>query len=242
MKKLMVALALGALLACTHAATAQTYPAKPVRIVVGFAPGGTNDILARLLAQWLTDKLGQPFIVENRPGAANNIGTDAVAKSPPDGYTLLMANTAAAINATLYDKLNFNFVRDIAPVAGVMRGGYVVEVHPSFPAKTLAEFIAYAKANPGKLNYGAGLGTPAHLIVEYLKVKTGSDIVYIPHKGGAPAVTDLLTGVDPLPGVHHALGAFAARAPEPAEQLLGPVADEQATDQTALDETSDAHG
>jgi tripartite-type tricarboxylate transporter receptor subunit TctC len=142
----------GTALLAPQVARAQAYPSRPVRLVVGFTPGGAVDIIARLIGQALSERLGKPFVIENRPGAATNLATESVVRAPPDGYTLLMANTAAAINATLYDKLSFNFVRDIAPVAGVMRGGYVVEVHPSFPARTLPEFIAYAKANPGAIN------------------------------------------------------------------------------------------
>ena len=195
MKKLVAALALGALFTCSHAASAQTYPAKPVRIVVGFAPGGTNDILARILAQWLTDKLGQPVIVENRPGAANNIGTDAVAKSAPDGYTLLMANAPNAINHSLYEKLPFNFLQDIAPVAGIMRVPNVIEVNPSFEVKTMAELIAYTKANPGKVNLATpGIGSSPHVSGELLKMMTGMNYVHVTYRGSTPMITDLLGG------------------------------------------------
>src|SRR5215472_12839310 len=142
--------------AVSRIARAQAYPSRPVRMVAPFAAGGPADILARLIGQWLSERLGQPFVIENRPGAAGNIGTEAVVKSPPDGYTLLLAGSPNTINVTLYDKLNFNFIRDIAPVASVMRGALVLAVHPSVPAKTLAEFIAHAKANPGKLAYGSG--------------------------------------------------------------------------------------
>src|SRR5882672_8715313 len=179
MKKLAVALALAALVAC-GSATAQTYPTKPVRIVVGFAPGGTNDILARMMAQWLSEKLGQPFIVENRPGAANNIGTDAVAKSAPDGYTLLMANAPNAINHSLYEKLPFNFLQDIAPIAAIMRVPNVIEVNPSSEVKTMAELIAYTKANPGKVNLATpGIGSSPHVSGELLKMMTGMNYVHV---------------------------------------------------------------
>ena len=150
-----------ALPAVSRFAWAQTYPSRPVRIVVGLAPGGANDILARLMGQWLSERLGQPFVIENRPGAGSNIATEAVVRAPPDGYTLLLAGAPHAINATLYDKLNFNFIRDIAPVAGISREANVMVVNPSVPAKTVPEFIAYAKANPGKINMasaGSGAG------------------------------------------------------------------------------------
>src|SRR6478752_2104710 len=155
-------------------ARAQAYPSRTVRLVVGFTPGGAVDIIARLIGQALSERLGKPFVIENRPGAATNLATESVVRTPADGYTLLMANTAAAINATLYDKLSFNFIRDIAPVAGVMRGGYVAEVHPSFPAKTLPEFIAYAKANPGTINMGSpGNGTPQHVAGALFQMMNG---------------------------------------------------------------------
>ena len=176
-----------------HAARAQAYPSRPVRLVVGFTPGGAVDIIARLIGQALSERLGKPFVIENRPGAATNLATESVVRAPADGYTLLMANTAAAINATLYDKLNFNFVRDMAAVGGVMRGGYVVEVHPSFPAKTLAEFIAYAKANPATINMGsAGSGASDHMAGELFKMMTGVNLVHVPYRGAAPALADLL--------------------------------------------------
>jgi len=161
--------------------------------VVGFTPGGAVDIIARLIGQALSERLGRPFVIENRPGAATNLATESVVRASADGYTLLMANTAAAINATLYDKLSFNFIRDIAPVAGVMRGGYVVEVHPSFPAKTLPEFIAYAKANPATINMGsAGSGASDHMAGELFKMMTGVNLVHVPYRGAAPALADLL--------------------------------------------------
>ena len=184
-----------ALPALSPMARAQSYPARPVRIVVGFAAGGSTDVTGRLLAQWLSERLGQPFVMENRPGAGTNIGTEAVVHAPADGYTLLFVTPANAINATLYDKLNFNFIRDIAPVSGIMRVPNMMEVHPSFPAKTVAELIAYAKANPGKISHAsAGIGSSSHLAGELFKAMTGVDIVHIPYRGNAPALTDLLAG------------------------------------------------
>jgi tripartite-type tricarboxylate transporter receptor subunit TctC len=167
-----------------------------VRIIVGFAAGGPNDILARLIGQWLSERLGQPFIIENRPGAGSNIATEAVVRAPPDGYTLLLVGSPNAINATLYDKLSFNFIRDIAPVASLIRGALVMVVHPSVPAKTLPEFIAYAKANPGRLSYGSGgIGGITHITAELFKQEAGGlDIVHVPYRGVAPALTDLLGG------------------------------------------------
>ncbi len=177
-------------------AWAQNYPSRPVRIIVGFAAGGPNDILARLIGQWLSERLGQPFVIENRPGAGSNIATEAVVRAAPDGYTLLLVGTPNAINATLYDKLDFNFIRDVTPVASVIRGGLVMVVHPSVPAKTLPEFIAYAKANPGKLSYGSGgVGGITHISAELFKQEAGGlDIVHVPYRGVAPALTDLLGG------------------------------------------------
>jgi tripartite-type tricarboxylate transporter receptor subunit TctC len=174
---------------------AQTYPSRPARIIVGFAAGGATDIQARLMGQWLSDRLGQQFIIENRAGASGNIGTEAVAKAAPDGYTLLQVVTPHAINAALYSNLNFDFMRDIAPVICAARLAYVVVVHPSVPAKTIPEFIAYAKANPGKINYGsAGPGTPQNIACELFKLMTGLDLVHVPYRGGAPATTDLVGG------------------------------------------------
>jgi tripartite-type tricarboxylate transporter receptor subunit TctC len=167
-----------------------------VRIIVGFAAGGPNDILARLIGQWLSERLGQPFVIENRPGAGSNIATEAVVHATPDGYTLLLVGTPNAINATLYDNLKFDFVRDIAPIAGLIRGALVMVVHPSVPAKTLPEFIAYAKANPGKLSYGSGgVGGITHITAELFKQEAGGlNIVHVPYRGVAPALTDLLGG------------------------------------------------
>jgi tripartite-type tricarboxylate transporter receptor subunit TctC len=184
-----------ALPALSRIARAQGYPSRPVRIVVGFAAGGGVDIVARLIAQWLSERLGEQFVIENRPGAATNIATEAVVRSPADGYTLLAVDATAAINATLYDKLNFNFIRDIAPVAGIIRVANVMEVNPSFPAKTVPEFIDYAKANPGKINFASGgNGAPPHVSGELFKMMTGVDIVHISYRGLASALTDLIGG------------------------------------------------
>jgi tripartite-type tricarboxylate transporter receptor subunit TctC len=186
-------------------APALDYPTRPVRFVVGFPPGGQQDIMARLMGQWLSERLGQQFLVENRAGAGGNIGADAVINSPPDGYTMLLVGSPNAINATLYEKLNFVFLRDIAPVASFARTPLVMEVHPSVPANTLPEFIAYAKANPGKVNYAsAGMGTPQHVSAELLKILTGINMVHVPYRGAAPALVDMLAGqvqvmIDPLP-------------------------------------------
>jgi tripartite-type tricarboxylate transporter receptor subunit TctC len=178
-----------------HVARAQVYPTRPVRLIVPLAPGGATDIVARLMGQWLSERLGQPFIIENRPGAGGNIGTDTVVKARPDGYTILMASTTNAINATLYDKLSFNFIRDIAPVATISRNTLVMAVHPSLPAKTVPEFIAYAKANPRNLNMASpGNGSPNHVSGELFKMMTGVDMVHVPYRSGGPALTDLLGG------------------------------------------------
>src|SRR5262245_20396445 len=192
---LRLAAGAAALPAVSRVARAQAYPARPVRIIVGFPAGGPADILARLMGQWLSERLRQPFVIENRPGAAGNIGTEAVVKAPPDGYTLLLAASANAINATTYDKLNFNFIRDIAPVATISRYPFVMVVHPSMPAKTVPEFIAYAKANPGKINMASGgIGGATHVFGELFKMMTGVDIVHVPYRGQAPALADLLAG------------------------------------------------
>jgi tripartite-type tricarboxylate transporter receptor subunit TctC len=181
--------------AVPRVAQAEAYPSRPVRIIVGFAAGGATDIQARLMGQWLSDRLGQQFIVENRSGASGNIGTETVAKAPADGYTLLQVVTPHAINAALYTHLNFDFIRDIAPVVCVARQAYVVVVHPSVPVTTIPEFIAYAKANPGKINYGsAGSGTPQNTACELFKMMTGVNLVHVPYRGGAPATTDLIGG------------------------------------------------
>jgi tripartite-type tricarboxylate transporter receptor subunit TctC len=176
-------------------ASAQSFPSRPVHIVVGFPPGGATDTTARLMGQWLSERLGQPFIIENRPGAGGNIATEAVVRSPPDGYTLLLALTNNAGNATLYDKPHFNFIRDIAPVASINRVPHVIDVNPSIPVRTVPEFIAFAKANPGKLNMGSGsIGSTQHLSGELFKMMTGVDLVHVPYRGGAPAIADLLGG------------------------------------------------
>jgi tripartite-type tricarboxylate transporter receptor subunit TctC len=204
--------------AVSRIAKAQSYPSRPVRIIVGYAPAGATDIVARLIGQWLAERLGQPFVIENRPGAANNIGTEAVVNAPADGYTLLLVNPANAINASLYDKLSFNFLRDIAPVAGIIRVPNVMEVNPSVPAKTVAEFIAYAKANPGKVNFGSGgTGTSVHVSGELFKMMTGVDMVHVPYRGAAPAVADLIGGqvqvvLDNLPGSIEQIRAGKTRA------------------------------
>jgi tripartite-type tricarboxylate transporter receptor subunit TctC len=184
-----------ALSATSRIARAQTQPARPVRIIVGFPAGSVSDTLARLMGQWLSERLGQPFIIDNRPGAGGNIGTEAVVKSPPDGHTLLMVVPANAINATLYDKLNFDFIRDITPVAGISRESGIMVVNPSVPARTVPDFIAYAKANPGKINMAsAGNGTAPHVMGELFKMMTGVDMVHVPYRGGPPALADLLGG------------------------------------------------
>jgi tripartite-type tricarboxylate transporter receptor subunit TctC len=194
-KFLHLAAGAAALPAVARIARAQTYPTQPVRVIVPFAPAGSGDILARLIGQWLSERLGQPFVIENRPGAAGNIGTEAVVRAPADGYTLLLVGGWNAINATLYEKLSFNFIRDIAPVAGISREPYVIALHPSIPAKTVPEFIAYANANPGKVNMAsAGNGSPSHVSGELFKAMAGVNMVHVPYRGGGPAVTDLLGG------------------------------------------------
>jgi tripartite-type tricarboxylate transporter receptor subunit TctC len=176
-------------------ARAQTYPTRPVRLLVGFVPGGGADILARLMGQWLSDRLGQPFIIENRAGAGGNVATEAAVRAAGDGYTLLLATVPNAVNATLYDKLNFNFIQDIAPVAGIMGVPLVMEVHPLVPAKSVPDFIAYAKSNPDKLNMGSGgFGTGQHVTGELFKMMTGVDMLHVPYRGSAAALTDLLGG------------------------------------------------
>jgi tripartite-type tricarboxylate transporter receptor subunit TctC len=190
-----LAAAAAALPAVSRLARAQDYPKRPVRLIVGFAAGGTTDITARLIGQWLSERLGQQFIIENRTGAATNIATEAVVRAPADGYTLLLVTASNAINATLYDKLSFNFIRDIAPVAGVIRYPLVMQVNPSFPAKTVPEFISYVKSNPGKISYGSGgIGTSIHVASELFKMMAGVDMIHVPYRGGAPAMTDLMAG------------------------------------------------
>jgi tripartite-type tricarboxylate transporter receptor subunit TctC len=184
-----------ALPALSRIAFAQTYPVRPVRWIIGFSPGGTTDIISRLVAQHLTEQLGQPFIIESRPGAGTNIATESVVRAPADGHTLLFVGAPNAINATLYSKLNFNFIRDIAPVAGIVGVPNVMVVHPSLPVTTVPEFIAYAKANPGKINMASsGVGTSPHLAGELFKMMTDVDFLHVPYRGAAPAVTDLLAG------------------------------------------------
>ena len=190
----LATIALGAP-ALSRVANAQAYPTRPVRMLVGFAAGGAPDIAARLIAQWLSERLGQQFVVENRPGAGGNIATEAVVDAPADGYTLLMAGLQNAVNTTLYQKLKFDFARDMAPIAGVSHENYGMEVHPSFPAKTVPEFTAYAKANPGKLNMASpGNGTGPHMAGELFKIMAGVDMVHVPYRGSPPALTDLLAG------------------------------------------------
>ena len=192
---LALAGAAAALPARSLVARAQAYPSRAVRFIVAVAPGGGNDIFARLMGQWLSERLGQPFVVENRPGGGNNIGTEAVVKAPPDGYTLLLASSNNASNAALYDNLGFNFIRDIAPVAGIARTTLVMVVNPFVPAKTVPEFIAYAKANPGKVNMAsAGTGGIGHLAGELFKMTTGVNLLHVPYRGNGPALTALLGG------------------------------------------------
>jgi tripartite-type tricarboxylate transporter receptor subunit TctC len=184
-----------ALSAVSRFAWAQAYPSRPVRIIVPFAPGGATDITARLIGQWLSERLGQQFLTENRPGAGSNIGTEVVVNAPPDGYTLLQVGASSAINVTLYEKLNFNFLRDITPIAGIISIPFIMAVGPSFPAKTVSEFIAYAKGNPGKVNIASGgNGTAGHLSGELFKMMAGVNMVHVPYRGEAPALTDLLGG------------------------------------------------
>ena len=179
----------------SRTANAQGYPARPIRLIVGYTPGGSADLTARLMGQWLSERLRQSFVVENRPGGGTNIATEAVVRAEPDGYTLLLAAPANAINATLYDKLNFNFLRDTEPVAGIIRFPNVVVVNPSLPVKSIPELIAYAKANPGKLNMASsGNGSTIHMSGELFKMLTGIDMVHVPYRGGAPALTDLIAG------------------------------------------------
>jgi tripartite-type tricarboxylate transporter receptor subunit TctC len=194
-----------ALPAVTRIARAQAYPSRPVRLIVGYPAGGPVDIIARLIGQWLSDRLGQQFVIENRPGAGSNIATEAVVRAPADGYTLLLTVSSNAINATLYEKLNFEFIRDIVPVGSIARTPYVMEVNPSVPAKTIPEFIAYAKASPGKINMAsAGPGSGPHVAGELFRAMTGLDLVRVHYRGSAPALTDLIAGqvqvmFDPLP-------------------------------------------
>jgi tripartite-type tricarboxylate transporter receptor subunit TctC len=204
--------------AASTSADAQGYPNRPVRWVVPYPPGGATDIMARLIGHRLSEKLGQQFVIENKPGAGNNIGTESVVNAPADGYTVLLVNPANAINASLYAKLNFNFLRDIAPVAGISRVPNVMTVHPDVPAKTVAEFIAYAKANPGKINMASsGNGTSVHLSGEMFKAMTGVEMQHVPYRGSAPAMTDLIAGqvqviFDNMPSVLQHIRAGKLRA------------------------------
>jgi tripartite-type tricarboxylate transporter receptor subunit TctC len=194
-KLLRLAAGAAALPAISRFAWAQAYPSRPVRIIVGAAPGGFQDIIARLVGQWLSERLGQQFIVENRPGAGSNIATEVVVRAPADGYTLLVVGPPNAINTTLYERLNYNFIRDIAPVASIIRVANVMEVNPSVPAKTVPEFIAYTKANPGKINFpSAGTGSSQHIAGELFKMMTGIEMTHVPYRGMGPALTDLLSG------------------------------------------------
>jgi len=194
-KFLHLAVGAAALPVLSAIARAEVYPTRPVRIIVPFAAGGTVDIIARFVGQWLSERLGQQFVVENRPGAGGNIGVEAAVRAASDGYTLLMIDVSAAVNATLYDKLNFNFIRDIAPVANVMRVPNLIVVHPSFPANTVPEFIAYAKANPGRISMAtAGNGSTSHVFGELFKMMAGVELVAVPYRGGGPALIDMLSG------------------------------------------------
>ena len=192
---LHLAAGVAALPAVLQIAKAQSYPSRPVHLISGFPAGGPSDLIARLIGQWLSERLGQPFIIENRPGAGGNIATEVVVQSPPDGYTLLMVATPNAINATLYERLKFNFIRDIAPVVAIAQVPNVMLVNPSVPAKTVPEFIAYAKANPGKLTMASpGIGTPGHIAGELFKLMAGLNMLHVPYRGAAPAVIDLISG------------------------------------------------
>ena len=192
---LYLAASAAALPAMTHLAWAQTYPSRPVRIICGFVPGSAPDIVARLMAQWLSERLGQQFVVENRSGGASNIATEAVVRAPPDGYTLLLATSSNSVNATLFEKLGFNFIQDITPVASITLTPHVMALNPSFPATTVPEFIAYAKGNPGKVSFGsAGIGSPGHVGGELLKMMTGASMQHVPYRGAPPALTDVVGG------------------------------------------------
>jgi tripartite-type tricarboxylate transporter receptor subunit TctC len=192
---LRLAAGAAALPALSTLAGAQTYPDRPIRLLVGFPPGGGVDVVARLMGQWLTDRLGQPIVVENRPGAATNLATEAALRAPPDGYTLLVGFVTQAVNASLYENLNYNFIRDGAPIAGISRGALVMVVNPSFPAKTIQEFIAHAKTNPGKLNMGSGgVGSPPHMAGELFNDMNGLKMAHISYRGDAPGLTDLMGG------------------------------------------------
>jgi tripartite-type tricarboxylate transporter receptor subunit TctC len=221
-----------AAIAALGSAQAADYPNRPVKFIVTYPPGGTTDVLARIIAGWLTEKLGQPVIIENKPGGGNNIGTEIAIKSPPDGYTMLLVNPAHGINATLYDNLSFNVIRDVAPVAGLVKSPNVMEVTNSFPAKTVKEFIDYCKANPGKINWASsGTGTSVHMSGEMFKMMTGCQMLHIPYKGAGPAIADLIPGqvhvlFDNLPSsIGHIRGgklrALAVTTKEPDPALPG---------------------
>jgi tripartite-type tricarboxylate transporter receptor subunit TctC len=227
-----LAVALAISLTAVGAARAADYPNRPVKWIVPYPPGGTTDVLARVVAQWLSEKLGQPFLVENRPGGGNNIGTETALRAAPDGYTMLLVNPANGINATLYKNLNFEFIRDVAPVAGLVRTPNVMEVTPSLPVKTVAEFIAYCKANPGKINMASsGSGTSVHLSGELFKSMTGCDMVHVPYKGAGPALTDLMGGqvhvlFDNLPSsINHIKGGKLRALAVTSEQRDGALPD-----------------
>jgi tripartite-type tricarboxylate transporter receptor subunit TctC len=228
----LAALSLALLVLINGGASALDYPTRPIRWIVGYPPGGTTDVLARLMGDWLSKRLGQNFVIENRPGAGNNIGTEAVVNAAPDGYTVLLVNPANGINATLYKKLNYNFIRDIAPVGGITRVPNVMEINPNLPAKTVAEFIAYCKANPGKVNMASsGNGTSVHLSGELFMAMTGVKMVHVPYRGAGPALTDLISGqvhvlFDNLPSsVEHiragTLRALAVTTETPSAALPG---------------------
>jgi tripartite-type tricarboxylate transporter receptor subunit TctC len=229
----------GAALAAPSIARAQAYPARPVRWVLGYPAGGSTDILVRIVGNWLSERLGQPFVVENKPGAGTNLAVQAVVNTPPDGYTLLFVATSNAINATSYESLPFNFLRDIAPVAALAELPFVIDVSPSLPARTVAEFIAYAKDNPGKINMGSfGAGTISHLAGELLKVMTGVTMQHVPYRGGAPMVTDIIggrvqAGIDALPNSlpHIRSGTLRALA------MTGPVRSDVLPDVPTVGET-----
>jgi len=192
---LQLVVGVAALSATSRTASAFEYPARPVRILVGFPPGGTADIVARLVAQWLSERLGQQFFVENRPGAATNIATEAVVRAPPDGYTLGTATTSNTVNSAVYQKLSFNFIRDVTMVAGIIRIPLVLEVNPTVPVKSVTELIAYAESNPGKISLASyGAGTTSHVVGALFKMRAGIDMVHVPYRGSAPMVTDLLGG------------------------------------------------
>ena len=210
-KFLHLAAGAAALPAMPRAASALDYPTRPIHLIVGFPPGGGADIIARLIGQSLSDRIGQPIVIENRPGAGTNLAVEAVVRAPPDGYTLLQVVAANASNATLYQNLSFDFVRDIKPVASFSRGAFVMVVNPSFPAKTVAEFIAYAKANPGKINMASsGIGITTHIFGELFKVMTGIEMTHVPYRGGTPAITALIGGQ---------VQVYFSPLPEPLEQI-----------------------